>query len=204
MVLATPDDERLRQKFYDQLNPQPGDVIRIRSADEGGDDEVAEQAPREITLYRVCDETGVVEITPVGRAPLDHGHLDSDDAFILDMGSSGVYAWIGRGATLQERNQAFMHAQKFLNDKGYPTWTPLCRVVQGAEDNLFRSCFANWPRPQEPVLPKEIPGSVELPTKSKPTIDLSGLYKRQNKHAAQQDDIKDDGNGSIKVSIASK
>ena len=61
--------------------------------------------------HRVCDESGDVEITRVGQAPLDYDLLDSDDAFILDMGNSGVYAWIGKGATQQERNQAFMHAQ---------------------------------------------------------------------------------------------
>ena len=111
MMLASPEDERMRQKFYDQLGRVGGEEVVIRSAGEGGDDEIADQTAREITLYRVCDEAGFVEITPVGQAPLDHNLLDSQDAFILDMGNSGVYAWIGKGATQQERNQAFMHAQ---------------------------------------------------------------------------------------------
>ena len=50
-------------------------------------------------------------IFQVGSAPLTHDLLESDDAFILDMGTSGVYAWIGKGATNDERKQAFMHAQ---------------------------------------------------------------------------------------------
>ena len=146
---------------------------------------------------RVCDETGALEITPVGNAPLDHGLLDSDDAFILDMGPSGVYAWIGKGATQQERRQAFSHAQKFTNDKGYPTWTPLCRVVEGAEDNLFQSCFSNWPRPK---VDRQVSKSAVIPEKIKdPQIDLSGLFKKQRAEEKKDDDIKDDGSGKLKV-----
>ena len=152
------------------------------------------------TLYnflRVCDETGALEISPVGKAPLDHGFLDSDDAFILDMGSSGVYAWIGKGATQQERSQAFSHAQKFINDKGYPTWTPLCRVVEGAEDNLFQSCFSNWPRPK---VDRQVSKSAVIPEKIKdPQVDLSGLFKKQREEEKKDDDIKDDGSGKLKV-----
>ncbi|KAL5262308.1 hypothetical protein ACHWQZ_G007886 [Mnemiopsis leidyi] len=197
MVLSTPDDERLREKFYDQLDRKNGEKVTVKSAEEGGDDELAESTPREITLYRVCDETGALEITPVGNAPLDHGLLDSDDAFILDMGPSGVYAWIGKGATQQERRQAFSHAQKFTNDKGYPTWTPLCRVVEGAEDNLFQSCFSNWPRPK---VDRQVSKSAVIPEKIKvPQIDLSGLFKKQRAEEKKDDDIKDDGSGKLKI-----
>ena len=147
----------------------------------------------------MCDETGEIEITPVGTAPLDHGYLDSDDAFILDMGNSGVYAWIGKGATQQERSQAFMRAQQFINDKGYPSWTPLCRVVDGAEDALFMSCFSNWPRPH---VERQVSKSAVIPEKIKdPTVDLSGLFKKQ-KAGEKDDDIKDDGSGKMKVSHA--
>ncbi|XP_063673911.1 advillin-like isoform X3 [Bolinopsis microptera] len=197
MVLATPDDPRLQEKFYDQLNREDGEKVTIKSAEEGGDDEMAEAAPREIALYQVCDESGEIEISPVGKAPLDHAHLCSDDAFILDMGNSGVYAWIGKGATQQERSQAFMHAQKFINDKGYPSWTPLCRVVEGAEDNLFMSCFSNWPRP---VIERQISKNAVIPEKIKdPTVDLSGLFKQQRAAEKKDDDVKDDGSGKLKI-----
>ena len=36
-----------------QLERQPDELIKIRTAEEGGDDEIAEKAPREITLYRL-------------------------------------------------------------------------------------------------------------------------------------------------------
>ena len=115
------------------------------------------------------------------------------------MGSSGVYAWIGKGATQQERSQAFSHAQKFINDKGYPTWTPLCRVVEGAEDNLFQSCFSNWPRPK---VDRQVSKSAVIPEKIKdPQVDLSGLFKKQREEEKKDDDIKDDGSGKLKVTV---
>ena len=35
-----------------QLNREDGEKVTIKSAEEGGDDEMAEAAPREITLYQ--------------------------------------------------------------------------------------------------------------------------------------------------------
>ena len=69
-------------------------------------------------------------------------------------------------------------------------------MVEGAEDNLFRSCFSAWPSP-----------TVNLPTKIDPepgqikkqSVDLSGFYKRQRKEELMQDDVRDDGSGTIKV-----
>lgn len=92
--------------------------------------------------------------------------------------------------------------QKFINDKGYPSWTPLCRVVEAAEDNLFMSCFSNWPRPEAESLKQNgfngpVPKDDEV---KKPKVDLSGLYKRQNQgENGKEDDVKDDGSGKIKV-----
>lgn len=48
---------------------------------------------------------------------------ESQDCFILDAGKSGIFAWIGKQCTQQEKLQAMTHAEKFLVDKGYPAWT---------------------------------------------------------------------------------
>ena len=56
--------------------------------------------------------------------------------------------------------------QQFIEDKGYPAWTPLCRVVEGAEDNLFTSCFNDWPRKN---LSKAVPVQdvIQTPSQTK-------------------------------------
>ena len=89
----------------------------------------------------MCDESGEVKITPVGQTPLDHGLLDSDDAFILDMGTSGVYAWIGKGATQQERNQAFMHAQVGETGGIQGSFMPM-----SAKQEVYRVCVCRQNR----------------------------------------------------------
>ncbi len=46
------------------------------------------------------------------------------DCFILDSGSTtGVFAWIGRGASKDERVAALKAAEKFLERNGLPKWT---------------------------------------------------------------------------------
>ena len=47
------------------MDADEGEEIVVPTADEGGDDEAAEQVQRDISLYRVCDETGSVQITQV-------------------------------------------------------------------------------------------------------------------------------------------
>lgn len=69
--------------------------------------------------------------------------LDSKDCFILDTGS-GIYVWVGRGATPQEKSQSMAKAQEFLKMKKYPAWTNVQRIVEGAESAPFKQYFATW------------------------------------------------------------
>jgi hypothetical protein len=41
----------------------------------------------------------------------------------LDAGKSGIFAWIGKQCSKDEKLQAMKHAEKFLVEKGYPQWT---------------------------------------------------------------------------------
>lgn len=52
----------------------------------------------------------MLEITEVGSYPLKCGLLDTNDAFILDTGAGGIFAWVGRGATANEKKAAFKNA----------------------------------------------------------------------------------------------
>lgn len=66
------------------------------------------------------------------------------DAFILDTVKSGVYAWVGKKSTKAEKDEAMKKAQEFLKTKNYPAWTPISRVVEGAEPSTFKEYFQNW------------------------------------------------------------
>lgn len=69
--------------------------------------------------------------------------LETSDCFILDTGS-GIYVWIGRGATSQEKSQSLVHANGFLASKNYPSWTQVHRIVQDAETTPFKQYFSTW------------------------------------------------------------
>jgi len=51
----------------------------------------------------------------------------------LDAGKSGIFAWIGKQCSKDEKLQAMKHAEKFLVEKGYPQWTKV------QEDNFWTS-----------------------------------------------------------------
>ena len=90
----------------------------------------------------------------------------SQDAFILDTGAGGIFAWLGSGATQQEKKAAFKNAvvssaphlfylsspsfcllyllKDFIQQKGYPNWTNVTCVREGAETPLFKQNFSNW------------------------------------------------------------
>lgn len=61
----------------------------------------------------------------------------------MDTGS-GIYVWVGKGATSQEKTQAMERAQGFISSKKYPLWTTVQRIVEGAETAPFKQYFATW------------------------------------------------------------
>jgi gelsolin len=69
--------------------------------------------------------------------------LQTVDCFILDTGS-GIYVWVGKGATKQEKSQSMVRAQGFLASKKYPAWTQVHRIVESAETAPFKQYFATW------------------------------------------------------------
>lgn len=63
-----------------------------------------------IDNYRVSDESGELTIEEASVHPLKKEDLDTNDAFILDTGPSGVFSWIGKGCTKNEKNAAMSNA----------------------------------------------------------------------------------------------
>uniref|UniRef100_A0AAG5DQQ6 Gelsolin-like domain-containing protein n=1 Tax=Anopheles atroparvus TaxID=41427 RepID=A0AAG5DQQ6_ANOAO len=131
-----------QQEFFDILGEGSPDEV----AEESESDEAYERSDcGAITLYHVSDASGSLEITPIGERPLKQSMLDSNqDCYILDTGAGSIYAWIGKGATGQERSQAMVKAQEFITAKGYPVHTAVHRVVEDGETTDFKQFFASW------------------------------------------------------------
>jgi len=95
----------------------------------------------EPVLNRLSDASGQLTFTEVARGKLNKSHLASDDTFILDTGSE-IFAWIGRGASVNERKLAIQYAQQYLNSHGLPPQTTISRILEGGENEIFEHAFA--------------------------------------------------------------
>ncbi|XP_037946730.1 gelsolin-like isoform X1 [Teleopsis dalmanni] len=131
-----------KENFFTVLGSgSPREVPEESTAEEDGAFETADA--NAVTLYKVTDATGTLKIEPISTKPLRQEMLDTRDCFILDTGS-GIYVWVGRGATQKEKTDAMTKAQEFLRTKKYPAWTQIHRIVEGAESAPFKQYFATW------------------------------------------------------------
>jgi len=68
--------------------------------------------------------------------------LDTKDAFILDNGSE-VFVWIGKQSSPQERKLGMQYAEQYLANNGKPPHTPISRVIEGGENQVFDLNFSS-------------------------------------------------------------
>ncbi|XP_065073533.1 gelsolin isoform X3 [Ochlerotatus camptorhynchus] len=131
-----------QQEFFDVLGEGSSDEVPDQSE---CDDEFEQTDCKSVTLYKVSDAGGSLSIDPIGERPLKQNMLDSDqDCFILDTGASGIFVWVGKGATTQERAQSMIKAQEFISTKGYPMYTQVHRVIENGETTDFKQYFTRW------------------------------------------------------------
>jgi gelsolin len=108
----------------------------IKSAEEGGDDNEAEKSDYK-ALFRLSDASGTLEFQQVATGPkCKRNLLDKNDVFILDTGAE-VFAWIGSGASVQEKSKALSFAQDYLKKYSRPAFLPISRILEGGENDVF-------------------------------------------------------------------
>ncbi|XP_064474510.1 gelsolin, cytoplasmic-like isoform X1 [Ornithodoros turicata] len=134
-------------QFFEELGE--GSAADIKDAEAGGDDVEHERSvDTEVSLHRISDADGDLKVERVGAKPLAQELLDPNDCFLLDGGVSGLFVWVGKGASQKERKESMLLAQKYLGYRGYPTWTKVTRVIGGAEPPMFKQYFAYWKEPE--------------------------------------------------------
>ena len=111
-------------------------------------EKISEQMYGKVAQYnyscRVSDMTGSLQTVEVKVGQLEAGDLDGSDAFIVSAGSLGVWVWLGRHSSLEERRAALGAGGSFLRGRGLPEYTAVTRVAQGGEPEEFRSLFNSW------------------------------------------------------------
>ncbi|KAJ9575190.1 hypothetical protein L9F63_025859, partial [Diploptera punctata] len=125
--------------FFEELGSGSSDDIADES--EGGDDVEFEQKEEAVvTLYHVSDATGEMTLNKVGEKPLNQDMLNSNE-IILGFLSAGIFVWIGKHCTKEEKVEAMKRAEKFLTSNNYPVWTKVNRIVEGGEPSTFKQYF---------------------------------------------------------------
>lgn len=132
-----------QENFFKLLGSGAPNLVPEQSA--AKEDAAFEKADAaRVALYKVTDSKGgKLAVEQINQKPLKQEMLKPEDCFILDTGS-GLYAWIGKSASQQEKTQAFAKAQEFIKSKKYPAWTPVQRIVQNAESAPFKHFFQTW------------------------------------------------------------
>lgn len=87
-----------------------------------------------------------MRVTEIAKGNLKYSYLDASDAFLVDQGGTGLYVWVGKGASKEEKLQGMKVAVNFLRSKKYPDYTEVKMVKQGMETALFKQCFVDWPQ----------------------------------------------------------
>lgn len=136
--------------FFEALGGGSPDDI----ADDDSVDDTAHERSQEkvVSLHRVWeDDDGLVQSEQVAEKPLAQSNLGSGDCYLLDTGGAGLFVWIGRGSSRPEKVRSMELATKYLERQGYPKWTKVERVIEGAEPTVFKQYFKSWKEPESAI-----------------------------------------------------
>ena len=97
--------------------------------------------PNTPILCRVSDVTGSMKTELVKTGELSRSDLEGEDAFLVSVGELGVWVWLGRRSSAEERRAAMELGERFIRESGLPRHTALTRVAQGGEPGDFTSLF---------------------------------------------------------------
>lgn len=98
-------------------------------------------------LFRLCSTGpfgfGHLKFELVAEDKISKDMFESKHVYIFDIGHQ-VYTWIGSEAHRKERRAGLQYAQDYIKHSGKSPFTPICKVVEGAEDELFESSLEGW------------------------------------------------------------
>lgn len=116
------DDISTSHKFYDAL-------------DEDADQDEQEEDDSEITLFKVSDQDGSLDMDFVKDGEITRADLCSDDVMICDF-KKEMFIWIGKGASPAELQNGMGYAHNYLKETKHP-YVPVTIVKEGGENKAF-------------------------------------------------------------------
>lgn len=61
-----------------------------------------------------------------------------DDVYVFYTGAD-VYVWVGKGASPEEKKNGLSVAMWYISERKLPPTTPISRVLEGGENQVFMS-----------------------------------------------------------------
>lgn len=186
-------------KFFEALGEGSYDEIPENDDNDESSDALAKKT---IKLYKIEDE----DVSIVSDAPLKQEMLESDNAFIVYGGTSGLFIWIGKEsyivqeASNVEKAKVFQVAEKLIADNNLPKNTKVTKLVEGIETAMFKQFFTHWNETENENAGfgrKYNPGAIA-------EWDITDLHFETRKRIARSAGgaigfMPDNGNGSKKV-----
>ncbi|XP_014251721.1 villin-1-like [Cimex lectularius] len=179
--------------FYLELSP----LAKRNIPDHSGDDLQVEANIRSaLKLYRCTDADGIYKVIEVKTGALEQNDLNPNDSYIIDNGPYHIWVWVGKHASAKERVEAMRNGHGFLKKKNYPVHCGITRVVDGGEPIEFKVIFTSWREDEiRPIIKTVNAGNSvkHVPIK----LDAATLHN--DPHLAAQEQLLDDGGGSLTV-----
>ncbi|EFA75226.1 severin [Heterostelium album PN500] len=96
----------------------------------------------EKTLFKLSDASGKLIFSQVAKGKISKKSLDTNDVFILDLGYE-VFIWVGLKSNANEKKSAFKFATDYLQQNGRNQYTPVSRIMESGENEVFNGSFDN-------------------------------------------------------------
>jgi len=95
---------------------------------------------RDKSVHKLSDSSGKLTFSQISKGSISKSALKSEDVFIVDNGDE-IFAWVGSKSSPQEKKNALIYAEKYLEDHKLPMRTPISRVLEGKESDEFNHSF---------------------------------------------------------------
>jgi len=116
----------------------------VLDKDVASDNKVNADVERKIELHKISDASGTMSTELVKTGDLEKDDLNGDDAFLVSGGQLGIWIWLGKKATMDERKAAMKLGEKFIKDNNMSKHTALTRTFQTGEAEEFKTLFTSW------------------------------------------------------------
>eukprot|EP00928_Gymnodinium_smaydae_P081296 TRINITY_DN64845_c0_g1_i1.p1 TRINITY_DN64845_c0_g1~~TRINITY_DN64845_c0_g1_i1.p1 ORF type:complete len:903 (-),score=145.17 TRINITY_DN64845_c0_g1_i1:313-2766(-) len=168
---------------------------QVEITNPGADDAIADdEAMSDLKLF---DMEKLGESLPIeSDGLLRRSQLRDDHIFLVDAGSA-VYIWVGQKSNMDKRKEAMSSALTYLSKSGRQKTTPLQRVSQGTETQMFKALFDAWEPPRKYTFERMPSQGVARMDRSASAedVDMDSLTSRR----LCQERALDDGSGTLKI-----